>query len=67
MVHPRPESRNQDYAEEKCEHSSFSERSQKSISYETPFLKMEGLKTRDIIKLHDTLIEKYGGTGGTMI
>ena len=28
---------------------------------------MDGLKTKDIITLHDTLIEKYGGTNGTMI
>lgn len=28
---------------------------------------MEGLNTQEIIKLHDTLVEKYGGTTGTMI
>lgn len=39
----------------------------KSILNNIPSITMDGLKTKDIIKLHDTLIEKYGGTSGTMI
>lgn len=39
----------------------------KSILNNALSLTMDGLKTKDIVKLHDILLEKYGGTSGTMI